>query len=241
MLEGVEQPLSSVWTREKRPSKSPTLSRAQIVRAAMEILDAEGMDALSMRRLGTKLGAGATSIYWHVANKDDLLELVLDEVFGEVPAFDPEEVGWRDAASAFAYGLRQALFAHPWSAVLIGTMPSIGPNAMRLSDSLMRTFTRAGFTGLGLDQASSTLMAYVLGTTMPEIAWRTATRRSGLNDQELVKVILDIVSQAADDYPGLAARYAEHADLDQEATRALTFDFGLTCFLDGIEARLNQR
>src|SRR5690348_10986222 len=72
----VRKPITSVWTREKRPSKSPTLSRAQIVRAAMEILDTEGMDALSMRRLGSRLGAGATSIYWHVAHKDELLELV---------------------------------------------------------------------------------------------------------------------------------------------------------------------
>ncbi|MFF4414932.1 TetR/AcrR family transcriptional regulator C-terminal domain-containing protein [Streptosporangium sp. NPDC001559] len=237
----MEQPLSSVWTREKRPSKSPTLSRAQIVRAAMEILDAEGMEALSMRRLGTKLGAGATSIYWHVANKDDLLELVLDEVFSEVPSFDPEASGWRDAASAFAYGVRQALFAHPWSAVLIGTMPSIGPNAMRLSDGLMRTFAKAGFTGMGLDHAASTMMAYVLGTTLPEIAWRSVTRRSGLNEQDLVKAMTDIVTRAANDYPGLAARYSEYADLDQEALRAVNFDFGLTCFLDGLEARLKQR
>ncbi|MFD0885538.1 TetR/AcrR family transcriptional regulator C-terminal domain-containing protein [Streptosporangium algeriense] len=236
----MEQPLSSVWTREKRPSKSPTLSRAQIVRAAMEILDAEGMEALSMRRLGTKLGAGATSIYWHVANKDDLLELVLDEVFAEVPSFDPETNGWRDAASAFAYGVRQALFAHPWSAVLIGTMPSIGPNAMRLSDGLMRTFLKAGFTGMGLDHAASTLMSYVLGTTLPEIAWRSVTRRSGLSEQELIKAMTDLVARTVDEYPGLAARYSEYADLDQETVRALNFDFGLACFLDGLEARLKE-
>ncbi|GAA3125889.1 TetR/AcrR family transcriptional regulator [Streptosporangium carneum] len=236
----MKQPLTSVWTREARPAKSPTLSRAQIVRAAMELLDAEGMDALSMRRLGGKLGAGATSIYWHVANKDELLELVLDEVFGEIPLPDLEVTNWRDAASVFAYGVRQVLFAHPWSTVLIGSMPTLGPNAMRLSAGLMNTFKMAGFEGMALDRASSTLMAYVLGSTTPEITWRTIVDSAGMSAPEMVAAMAETMEQAAGDYPDLLARYKEYENVDQNTASALNFDFGLTCFLDGLQARLKQ-
>ncbi|MFD8528683.1 TetR/AcrR family transcriptional regulator C-terminal domain-containing protein [Streptosporangium canum] len=236
----MKQHFSSVWTRESRPAKSTTLSRDQIVRAAMELLDAEGMEALSMRRLGARLGSGATSIYWHVANKDELLELVMDEVFGTVALPVPDVTGWRDAASVFAYGLRAALFDHPWSAALIGTRPSIGPNAMELSARLLKTFSLAGFEGMALDYASSTLMAYVLGATTPEIAWRAAMAGAELNDEGLMAGVKSAVDRAAADYPELAERYAEYDGMDPDIARKLNFDFGLTCILDGLEARLGR-
>ena len=80
---------SSVWTRPPRPAKTSGLGRDQIVAAVVELLDAEGLDALSMRKLGAKLNAGATSLYWYVANKDELLELALDEVWGLVDTPEP--------------------------------------------------------------------------------------------------------------------------------------------------------
>ncbi|WP_433253638.1 TetR/AcrR family transcriptional regulator C-terminal domain-containing protein [Streptosporangium sp. CA-135522] len=238
----MNQHLSSVWTRESRPAKSPGLSRDQIVRAAMGLLDAEGLDALSMRRLGARLGSGATSIYWHVANKDELLELVMDEVLGEVPLPDPDVVGWRDAASVFAYGLRTALFAHPWAASLIGARAALGPNAVEMSARLLRTFTLAGFKGLEQDYASSALMSYVLGATTPELTWRRMTNDGEMNGQELLAALRPMVEQAARDHPELAARYSEYygAEVDIETVRLLCFDFGLTCFLDGLQERLRQ-
>src|SRR5690349_20267833 len=75
----------SIWTRPRRTGRASTaLSREQIVAEAVALLDEEGISALSMRKLGARLGSGATSIYWHVPSKDDLVELVLDEVYGEV-------------------------------------------------------------------------------------------------------------------------------------------------------------
>jgi AcrR family transcriptional regulator len=234
----VQQPIDSVWTREPRTTKSPTLSREQIVRTAMELLDAEGVDALSMRRLGARLGSGATSIYWHVAHKEELLELVMDEVYGEVPLPDPEVVGWQDAVTVFAYGLRDALFKHSWAVSLISTKPSLGPNAMRLSTRMTAAFERAGFTGLELDYAGAALLSYVLGATAPEIAWRTMMDRSGLNGEELVDAMHETVRRAARDHPGLVSRYEQYRDHNVDVTRAVSFDFGLTCLLDGLEARL---
>ncbi|WP_440071020.1 TetR/AcrR family transcriptional regulator [Streptosporangium sp. OZ121] len=236
----MKEHFSSVWTREQRTAKSPTLSRAQIVRAAMELLDAEGLDALSMRRLGARLGSGTTSVYWHVANKDELLELVLDEVYGEFTVLNVQETTWRNAASSFAYGIRQALFRHPWVISFIGTTPAIGPNAMRMMSGLVATFDHAGFRGLDQDYAASTLMAYVLGITAPELSWRSMLDRTGLTSNELNESIQPMVEKAAADHPELAARYAEFRCMDVDTTRALNFDFGLTCLLDGLEARLNR-
>lgn len=236
----MEQQFSSVWTRERRTAKSPTLSRAQIVRTAMELLDAEGLDALSMRRLGARLGSGTTSIYWHVANKDELLELVLDEVYGEFEIPDVRETTWRSAVSSFAYSIRQALLAHPWVITYIGTTPAIGPNAMRMMSRLVTTFDHAGFRDLDQDHAASTLLAYVLGVTAPELSWRAMTAKAGLDSNQLNEALQPVVEKAAAGHPELAARYAEYRCLDVDTARALNFEFGLTCFLDGLEARLNR-
>src|SRR4051812_49283757 len=116
------QRAASVWTRPPRAKREqPTLDRDQIVDAAMELLDAEGLDGLSMRRLGTKLNSGATTVYWHVANKDELLELALDRAMAEVTVPGPDEDGWRAAATGFAHSLRTMIHRHPWTVTLFGS------------------------------------------------------------------------------------------------------------------------
>ncbi|MGC5016085.1 TetR/AcrR family transcriptional regulator [Streptosporangium sp. DT93] len=231
---------SSVWTREPRTTRSPALGREQIVRAAMTLLDSEGPDALSMRRLGAKLGSGATSIYWYVANKDELLELVLDEVYGEFDVPDVDETTWRNVAASFAYGMRHALTRHPWVIGLVGCTPALGPNAMRMMGRLVTTFDRAGFRGLDQDYAASALMSYVIGVTTPELSWRNMLERTGLDSNGMNAAIQPVVEKAAADHPELAARYAEFRGMDVETARALNFEFGLTCLLDGLEARLER-
>ncbi|MEU8271450.1 TetR/AcrR family transcriptional regulator C-terminal domain-containing protein [Sphaerisporangium sp. NPDC049002] len=234
---------TSVWSREapaKRTREQPSLSREQIVRAAMELLDTEGMDALSMRKLGARLGSGATSIYWHVANKEELLELVLDEVYGQARIPDPAVTGWRDAAAAFAYGLRSAILEHPWSVTLIGAMPSLGPNALAVGTTLMNAFELAGFTGMTLEYASASLLSYTLGATMPEVSWLNTVGRSSADAEEWMKAIRPQMRVAAADYPKLLARYEDYERIDFSRARHLAFDFGLISILDGLEARLRQ-
>src|SRR5262245_38803736 len=105
---------SSVWTRDQRRPSKETLSREHVVRAAVELLDAEGLAGLSMRKLGERLSAGATSIYWHVETKDDLLEFAMDEIYGEVDVPAPELAGWRSGATLLAHSLRAMILRHPW-------------------------------------------------------------------------------------------------------------------------------
>src|SRR5690349_21642706 len=133
----------SVWLRPstRKRAGQPTLDRDQIVRAALAMLDEEGLPGLSMRRLGTRLGAGATSLYWHVANKDDLLELVVDEVLGEIYVPEPGDTHWRMALSVMANGMRTAFLRHPWVLSLLGTKPTLGPNAMRMGERSVALLT----------------------------------------------------------------------------------------------------
>lgn len=230
-----------MWTRESRQAKPATLDRAQIVREAMALLDAEGLAALSMRRLATRLNSGATSIYWHVANKDELLELVLDEVYGEFEVTIAEQVRWRDLVQRFAYAMRDALVRHSWAIPLVGTRPAIGPNALRFTSQLTDTFDQAGFRGLNTDYATAAVLSYVLGSVGPEVAWKTMVARSGGDAKAIRTALRPILAKAATDYPDLLARFDAYEAEDPAVLRALGFDFGLTCLLDGLAVRLDHQ
>ncbi|GGK92287.1 TetR/AcrR family transcriptional regulator C-terminal domain-containing protein [Nocardia jinanensis] len=228
---------SSVWTRTPRPPRTSGLDRERIVRAAVAILDKEGLDALSMRRLGAELGAGATSVYWHVANKNELLELALDEIWGAIDDAGLERAsGLRGLLSTFAYNFRSALLAHPWSATLIGQIPSFGPQAFRLTERLRLAFTDAGFRGLDVYLASGTITSFVLGQVVPLIAMEKA--HGGPVDQDQVRQILE---QLSTDYPQMRADYRTLMSEDSALGNAIGFDFGLLCLLDGLEARLHAQ
>ncbi|WP_433194739.1 TetR/AcrR family transcriptional regulator C-terminal domain-containing protein [Nocardia sp. CA-107356] len=231
-----KQQFSSVWTRAPRQPKAAGLRRDQIVAAAIELLDAEGLGALSMRKLGAKLDAGATSLYWHVANKDELLELALDEIWGLVQVPDPEQASWREVVTTFAYNFRLTMLGHPWTVTLIGSLPSVGPNAFELSDRLRRTFIGAGFTGTEIYLASGTVTSYVLGQVIPEITSAKAFGDKGFDPAGM----LDVMDTLGGDYPEMLADYRNAMPADQQAARAIAFDFGLLCVMDGLESRLRQ-
>ncbi|WP_227998916.1 TetR/AcrR family transcriptional regulator C-terminal domain-containing protein [Nocardia australiensis] len=225
---------TSVWTREPRQPKTTGLRLEQIVAAAVELLDAEGLDALSMRKLGAKLGAGATSIYWYVANKDELLELTLDEIWGLVETPDPAEASWREVVTTYGYNLRATLLAHPWAAILSGQLPSMGPNAFRLSDRLRRTLTQAGFTGVDVYLAAGTVTSYVLGQVVPEI-----TLAKVYNDDDYdIDYLMQMMEPYRDEYPEMLDEYRKAIPADLSSGRAVAFDFGLLCVMDGLESRL---
>src|SRR5215470_1661045 len=92
------------WPAERPPREEAgePLTRARIVKAALDLIDEEGLDALSMRRLGSRLGAGATTLYWYVSSKDQLLDLAVDEIFGELSLDPLEGDGWRSQVEAVA-------------------------------------------------------------------------------------------------------------------------------------------
>jgi AcrR family transcriptional regulator len=230
---------SSVWTREQRRSSRETLSRAQVVRAAIELLDSEGLAGLSMRKLADRLGAGATSIYWHVETKDDLLEYVIDEIYREVDVPDAELAGWRSGVILLAHSLRATILRHPWLPEAISSRASIGPNAMSLSQRATALFRSAGFTGFEIDHAASALFAYVIGTTGTEAAWLSTVKASGKTADEWADEVYEQAIEAAkDDHPELVERLSGWKNVDLLQMQSASFSFGLECLLDGFAHRL---
>lgn len=231
----------SVWLRPPRErTGQPTLSRDQIVRAALEILDSEGLAGLSMRRLGTRLGSGATSLYWHVAHKDELMELVVDEVLGEVYVPDPADTSWRIGASVLACSMRAMFLKHPWVLSQLGSRPTLGPNAMRMGERSVVLFTAHGFTGMELSYACSAINAHAIGSATTSAALASATKRAGLTADELSESLKPYVDKLADDHPDYAKWRRENAPDGKSPETILdeAWLFGLERLLDGFEVWL---
>ena len=219
----------------RRRKGEPALSLDQIVSEALALLDEEGLDALSMRRLGTRVGAAATAVYWHVSTKDELMELVVDEVYGEIEVPDVEgPAGWRAAVATCASNVRAAILRHPWITSVLDEVGVAyrGPHLMRVSDRMIALFEAAGFDLIQADRSLGTVLAYVTGIAGAEAA---ASRR-GAGDAQTRTDALAAAEAAAERYPRLQALYGayrERGPADDDGD----FAYGLDVVLDGIEAR----
>ncbi|OXM50082.1 TetR/AcrR family transcriptional regulator C-terminal domain-containing protein [Amycolatopsis alba] len=226
----------SVWARP--PKRKRSLSREQIVSAAIELLDADGIEALSMRKLGVRLGVAAPSMYTHVASKDELVELVVDEVYGEVAI--PEPGPWRAEATRFARDLRSVFLRHAWIGSLLGEtgVAYLGPNVLRMSEAALTLFEEAGFSLEDADLAWNTVMAFVVGRAISEAAWLTTLNRSGQTEQEWKDRLWPAAKQAVRDHPRLKKLYAAQRTREPGETNDADFARGLDCVLDGLAAKL---
>ncbi len=128
--------IDTVWTRDEEEATGPLpLSRESIVAAAIEIADTDGLEAVSIRRLATKLGARPMSLYSHIERKGDLIDLMVDEVMGLAILPDPPPSDdWREDLRRIAQRTREATRAHPWMIAIAFRRPFIGPNALRHID-----------------------------------------------------------------------------------------------------------
>jgi AcrR family transcriptional regulator len=236
---------NSVWLRPPRSPRGgdkPTLSREQIVRTAIEILDAEGTAGLSMRRLGTRLGAGATSLYWYVAHKDELLELAVDEVFGEVYVPEVGDTSWRIGASVLCTGMRAALVRHPWALGQLGSRPNLGPNAMRMGDRTVAILEAAGFRGLEVSHASAMLMSHAIGAATATSAAATVATESGQPLDELLDSVRPHLEEISRDHPNYRRWWAEvSSSVKPDEIFEEGFRFGLDRILDGLDLWLKSR
>ena len=217
-----------------------TLTRDQIVTAAIGLLDAEGLEGLNMRALGTLLGSAATAVYWHVGSKDNLIALAADQVWNEITLPDPAAAGWRAAAAAMADGLHAMLTRHPWLVQAFGTQVLAGTAKARYNDHSLAIYEAAGFTAAQADQAAATVFTYVLGNALGPAAAATLTRklsRDAGNAHELIRASMAKASEIAAQFPRLRARLGTPA-ADYAAAPGNSFEFGLQAILDGLEAQL---
>ncbi|MFF8787438.1 TetR/AcrR family transcriptional regulator [Streptomyces sp. NPDC015125] len=225
-----------VWSREPRTPRRPAMTIGRIVEVSLALADAEGLDALSMRRVATALGSGTTSLYRHVASRDELLELMIDAAQGEdVPP--PLSGDWRADLRAAACRHRAVLLRHPWLSGVMSTRPVLGPNMLRQIDTALGA---ASALTDDISLASNTVdvvMQYVFGAVSRELAEQEAQRRTGQTDEQWRKSVGTYVHEviAAGRHPRFARRVLEARD----HTFQEIFDFGLDSLLDGIAARAN--
>ena len=227
-----------VWFSPEERPRRPRLSRQRIVAAAVELLDAEGESGFSMRRLAARLGSGAMSLYEYVGSREDLLDLAVDQVMGEVPldrdapGADGDQPPWRETLTRQLSRSREVMRRHPWLPALVATRPLLGPNSLARSELFYAALVRAGLSGPRLLAAVGSLVYYVQGFVATENIWR-GWQRNPADEAELRRQATAYIAERAELYPTLTAQaQLDIDDFDRQ------FLLGLETILDGIEARL---
>ena len=227
-----------IWARPERAAKgpAPSRSRAQIATAAVELADAEGLEAVSMRRVATALGIGAASLYRYIESKDELYDLMVDHVEGEDGPPPPLTGDWRADLSALAHRTRGVIHRHPWMASLAAGRPTFGPNSLAWVE---HGLAAVDGLGLGIDEmlvAGEILQAFVRGYVIAELAEQQALQRAGLTMDQWMDALgpymMSVVERG--EHP-LLARVIVDADTPHAKDRNdLVFAAGLERILDGL-------
>ncbi|MFB6892191.1 TetR/AcrR family transcriptional regulator [Kitasatospora sp. NPDC056327] len=235
-------PIPSVWARRQREPEQPALSRDSIVREAIVMLDADGVDALSMRKLGARLNAGATSLYRHVATKDELIELAVDAVFGEITLPEVDTDDWRAEAVATCESFRGVALRHRWLASLIGQagLVYLGPNLVVVSERMAALFAAIGFPEPS--RAIDTLLSFVLGMSTSEAAFLTTVAKTGQTEAEFIAQLMPGAQEAVVGHEHLSGAIADAAATaaagEPAVMRDQKFAYGVEVILDGLALRL---
>ncbi|HJW36103.1 MAG TPA: TetR/AcrR family transcriptional regulator [Actinomycetes bacterium] len=203
------------------------LTRQRVLRAAVALTDRGGVGALSMRKLAQELGVEAMSLYHHVANKDDILDGIVDVVFGEIE-LPTGEAGWEAAMRRRAVSAREALRRHPWATGLMESRRTPGHANIRHHDAVLGVLRNAGFPVELAAHAYSLLDSYIYGFALQEASLPFRT------PEETAEVAREIMAAfPADDYPHLAEIATEHA-LQPGYDYGNEFLYGLDLILDGL-------
>jgi AcrR family transcriptional regulator len=204
------------------------LNRDRILLAAVALADTGGIHSLTMRKLGEDLGVEAMSLYNHVANKEALLDGMVDIVFGEI-ALPSDRTDWRTAMRERAISAREALSRHRWATELMQSRSSPGPATLRHHDRVIGALRKGGFSVEMAAHAFSALDSYVYGFAMQE---RSLPFETGEQTAELAQSIM--AQFAANDYPYLTEMTVEYV-LQPGYNYGNEFAFGLDLLLDSLE------
>lgn len=205
----------------QEPRGEPPLSLERIVATAVELLDAQGVDGLSMRRLADRLGAGAMSLYWHVGNKEAVFDLALDSVLAyRGPPKTGKPRGWRREVAHLLEDWRAAMLRHPWSASLLPRR-ALGPNMLHRLELLGKALSGAGVADADLNASIWSLWNYVMGATVTRASFELSADEMAAAQQRLA---------------GLGERYPtiERSRLLLDSDWDGAFRKGLDFLLDGL-------
>jgi AcrR family transcriptional regulator len=210
-----------VWD-EPEATGASALTRAAVVQAALDVADADGLDAVSIRRVAAELGARPMSLYSRIASKDDLVALMLHEMSGQMLVAEPQPSDWRAALQAIARAAYDSYVAHPWMIQAFGRGTRVGPNMLRRAEQ-----SAAAVAGLDLDPADAWVALSIVHEWTMGHALHVVTLRE---DAELEGQL-----RTADpgEFPRMSSVFGAGR---QQAPEAL-FEAALEVVLDGIEQR----
>ncbi|MGX5185889.1 TetR/AcrR family transcriptional regulator [Streptomyces avermitilis] len=218
-----------------------TLTADRIVRAAIELLDDEGLDGLNMRSLAKRLGSAPTAVYWHIKTKEDLVRLAGDAIWHEVELPDLDATDWRTAATTHATGMHAMLARHPWLSQAFSSHLLYGPGKARHDDLSLAIYEKAGFAADDADRAAATVLIFVIGSALGhaiELSLKHRLSKNGADAEQLMADAMTHAAETARHFPRLRERLGTTAATEYAAAPDNTFAFGLQSLLDGFEARL---
>jgi AcrR family transcriptional regulator len=220
------------WTPRKAAAPRRALSREVIVATALDVLRAEGVDAVSMRRVASELGTGPASLYAHVAGKDELLDLLYDEVVGTIPLFEPDPARWREQVTQLWIDSRDALArAGDIARYSLGRVP-MGPNALRIAELTMSVLRAGGVPDQAVAWAVDVIGMFVAANAV-EDAVTAGLARQGRDPQEYYDQVHEyFAGLPADRFPVTAALVRELVN----GTGDERFRFGLELLVGGLAA-----
>ena len=209
----------------RRPGRPARLSRESVLRAAVEVADEGGIEALTMQRVGEAVGAEAMSLYRHVRNKEDLIDGAVDLVFAEIE-LPPTDTDWRSAMRRRAVSVREVLRRHPWAVGLMESRAMPGPANMRHHDAVLGVLLGAGFTSATATHAYNLVDSFVYGFALQERGMPFG------NPEEMAAMGESMFRDLAGTYPHLEAVAVDL--IASQFSYADEFDYGLDLILDGI-------
>jgi AcrR family transcriptional regulator len=208
------------------------LSKERVLRAAVDLADAEGLEALSMRRLAKELGVEAMSLYNHVANKDEILNGIVEIVTGEIEV-PSNGADWKTSIRRSAISAHDAFLRHRWAVPLMMRTTTVIPTRMRWMEALLRTLREAGFSPNLTHHAYHALDSHITGFTLWQVNFPFDTR------EELLDLAEDFLRKIpADEYPYFIDHAHQHL-VEPDPDEPKEFDFGLDLILDGLERLLD--
>lgn len=214
-------------TSENAKAKRAPLSRERVVTAAMALADEKGQSGVTMRAIAAGLGVEAMSLYNHVSGREDILDGMVDTVFGEIDLPAPTHA-WKDAMRDRAGSMRAALRRHPWAVGLMDSRTSPGPATLRHHDAVLGALRTGGFSVVMAAHAFSVIDSYLYGIVLQELSL-PFTGDAGL-DEVAGDIMRDLPT---DTYPYLTEIITQHA-LQPGYDYAAEFEFGLSLILDAL-------
>ncbi|MGH3880875.1 MAG: TetR/AcrR family transcriptional regulator [Actinophytocola sp.] len=240
--------MALLWRDDSAPAKGrgpkPGLTVDRIVAAAVEVADAEGLAALSMRRVAEKLGVGTMSLYTYVPSKAELVDVMFDTILGEIPRGEVEG-GWRLRLEAIARASWDHYRRHPWVLqVMAMSRPPLGPNSIAGYDHDLRAVDGIGLSELEMDSVLNLLHVFVQGAARTAIEADASASDTGVTDLEWWETYAPLLAKVfdAEKYPVAARVGAVAGEVYQAAyDPEHGFRFGLVRLLDGIEVLVSSR